>query len=41
MRTVRQLLEAKSPELFAIAPEAPVIADQQHELDQLQRYISG
>ena len=25
MRTVRQLLEAKSPELFAIAPEAPVI----------------
>ena len=25
MRTVRQLLEAKTPELFAIAPDAPVI----------------
>ena len=25
MRTVRQLLEAKSPELFAVAPGAPVI----------------
>ena len=26
MRTVRQLLEAKSPEIIAIGPEAPVIA---------------
>ncbi len=25
MRTVRQLLEAKSPEVIAIGPEAPVI----------------
>ncbi|QNP41220.1 CBS domain-containing protein [Lysobacter solisilvae (ex Woo and Kim 2020)] len=25
MRTVRQLLEAKAPEIFAIAPDAPVI----------------
>ena len=25
MRTVRQLLEAKTPEIYAIAPEAPVI----------------
>ncbi len=25
MRTVRQLLEAKTPELFAVAPDAPVI----------------
>ncbi|HEU0306605.1 MAG TPA: CBS domain-containing protein [Lysobacter sp.] len=25
MRTVRQLLEAKAPEIYAIAPEAPVI----------------
>ncbi|MCR6662820.1 MAG: CBS domain-containing protein [Luteimonas sp.] len=25
MRTVRQLLEAKTPEIFAVAPEAPVI----------------
>jgi CBS domain-containing protein len=25
MRTVRQLLEAKAPELYAIAPDAPVI----------------
>ncbi len=25
MRTVRQLLEAKRPEIFAVAPEAPVI----------------
>lgn len=25
MRTVRQLLEAKTPEVFAVAPEAPVI----------------
>ena len=25
MRTVRQLLEAKAPEIFAIGPDAPVI----------------
>lgn len=25
MRTVRQLLEAKAPEIFAVAPDAPVI----------------
>ena len=25
MRTVRQLLEAKAPEVFAIGPDAPVI----------------
>jgi len=25
MRTVRQLLEAKRPEIFAVAPDAPVI----------------
>ena len=25
MRTVRQLLEAKTPDLFAVAPDAPVI----------------
>ena len=25
MRTVRQLLDAKSPEVYAVAPEAPVI----------------
>jgi len=25
MRTVRQLLEAKTPEVFAVAPDAPVI----------------